>query len=164
MEKHDIKIGDVFVARVDGKYKYFQYIANDISQLNSDVIKGFVKEYNLGDKPDLPSIVKDDAQFYAHCVIKWGIKMGLWNKIGAAPVQMAEDVVFRDTNDWGRNKDVAPVRVSSKWFVWRVNKEFEQVGTLTDELRRKSYVGLVINPHGIIELLKGNKYPPNYPD
>jgi hypothetical protein len=28
----------------------------------------------------------------------------------------------------------------------------------------EAYVGLVINPKGIVELLKGNKYPENYPE
>lgn len=33
------KIGDVFCIEIDGKYKcFFQYIANDLEQLNSSVI------------------------------------------------------------------------------------------------------------------------------
>lgn len=38
------KIGDVFEVKIDEtSKKYFQYIANDMTQLNSDVIRGFKK-------------------------------------------------------------------------------------------------------------------------
>jgi hypothetical protein len=40
------KIGDVFSAKIDGNTKkYFQLIAFDLTQLNSDVIRGFKKVY-----------------------------------------------------------------------------------------------------------------------
>jgi hypothetical protein len=40
------KIGDVFSVPLDNiNKKYFQYIPNDLTQLNSDVIRAFVKRY-----------------------------------------------------------------------------------------------------------------------
>ena len=41
------KIGDVFEVPLEAKTKrYFQYVANDQSQLGADVIRVFTKAYN----------------------------------------------------------------------------------------------------------------------
>ena len=50
-------VGDIFEVKVSdiGK-KYMQYIANDLSQLNSDVVRGFSKIYNIEAKPSLQEI------------------------------------------------------------------------------------------------------------
>ena len=37
----------------ENRKKYFQYIANDLTQLNSDVIRAFRKEYSASDNPEL---------------------------------------------------------------------------------------------------------------
>lgn len=48
------KIGDVFSVTLDDTTKkYFLYVANDLSQLNSSVIKVFKNKYELDAKPDL---------------------------------------------------------------------------------------------------------------
>src|SRR5687767_12341966 len=164
MARKKTEIGDIFVATLDGRTKkYFQYVASDLSQLNSDVIRAFKRGYHLEEAPELTALVKDDVQFYAHCVIKWGLEMGLWEKVGNIPDVSNEEITFRDTNEYGRSLGEEPVMISDKWYVWKINQEYRNVGKLDSETR-KAYVGLVINPRGIIELLKGNKYPPNYPD
>jgi hypothetical protein len=40
-----IKFGDIFVIKFDEYQKYFQYIANDMTMLNSRVIRTFKKNY-----------------------------------------------------------------------------------------------------------------------
>jgi hypothetical protein len=78
-----IKVGDIFSSKVEDSHKkYFQYISNDSTQLNSDVIRSFNKSYPIDEVPDLKDVVKDEVTFYAHCVIKWGVKMGFWEKVG----------------------------------------------------------------------------------
>ena len=48
------KIGNVFCAEIDGKYKcFFQYIMNDLVQLNSSVIRVFKRRYPMDYKPDM---------------------------------------------------------------------------------------------------------------
>ena len=164
MIRTNTKIGDIFAARLGGnRKKYFQYVANDLSQLNSDVIRALKQEYADDDDPDLAEVVRGEVQFYAHCVTKWGVKMGLWERVGSVPDVGGLEIVFRRTSDYGRRPDEDPVRISDNWYVWAINGEHRHVGRLNEETRR-AYVGLVINPYGIIELLKGNKYPPNYPD
>lgn len=166
MARANTKIGDVFSVKVDdNSKKYFQYIVSDLTQLNSDVIRAFKKVYPINTNPDLSEIVSGEVEFYAHCVTKLGLKMNLWEKAGnISDVGKTDHILFRDTNDYGSKVGEEPIRVSNKWYVWRINdKDFTRVGKLEGE-NRKSYIGIVINPLGIIELLKGNKYPVNYPD
>jgi len=164
MARTQTKIGDVFAAMIsETKKRYFQYVANDLTQLNSDVIRAFKREHDLGAEPELSKIVKGEVEFYAHCVTKWGLKMGLWEKVGNIKELGDREILFRCTNEYGTGIDEEPVKLSDKWHVWKINGDFEPVGLL-DDVTRRAYVGLVINPRGIIELLKGNKYPPLYPD
>lgn len=77
------RIGDVFSVRVDGNCKYyFQYIANDMSQLNSSVIRIFCKKYPIDYEPVIDDIIKDKVLFYSHTVLSVGIRLGYWEKVG----------------------------------------------------------------------------------
>lgn len=159
------KIGDVFSVQIDENFKrYFQLIAYDLTQLNSDVIRAFKKWYSMDVDPDLSEIVNDDIDFYVHCTTKIGIAMNLWKKIGNNKnVGEINHILFRDTDDYGTNIGEMPIKISHKWFVWHINDSaFTYVGKLKGEYQ-KSYMGLIINPNGIMELMKGNKYPINYP-
>ncbi len=165
MKRVITKVGDIFEVRLDENIKkYFQYIANDRTQLNSDVIRGFKKEYPLQATPTLLEIIKDNVGFYAHCVVNAGVKRELWRKVGKIQdLGLLEHIIFKDTNDYGTKQGEEPVKISHNWHVWRINdKNFTHVGELIGE-NRGAFAGLVINPLGIIELLKGNKHPPHYP-
>jgi len=71
MAGKSIKIGDVFSVKLDDKNKkFFQYIANDLTQLNSDVIRSFKQKYPIDDNPELARIVEDEVDFYAHCILR----------------------------------------------------------------------------------------------
>lgn len=166
MARSNTKIGDIFSARIDdGSKKYFQLIAFDLTQLNSDVIRAFKKIYPLNASPDLSEIVNGEVEFYAHCVTKLGLKMNLWERVGnTTEIGSTKDILFRDTNDYGSKVGENPIKISNNWYVWRINdKDFTHVGKLEGE-NRKAEIGIVINPLGIMELLKGNKYPVNYPE
>lgn len=159
------KIGDIFSARIDDRTKrYFQLVASDVTQLNSDVIRAFKEGYPADANPVLSEVLKGEVEFYAHCVTKLGVKMGCWELVGRSnEVGEFESVLFRDTEDYGRKQEDGDIAFSGQWYVWRIGGPFVDVGKLEGE-NRNAYIGLVINPFGIIELLKGNKYPPHYPD
>lgn len=166
MAKTNTKIGDVFSVKIDdNNKKYFQLIAFDLTQLNSDVIRAFTKVYPINTNPDLSEIVKDEVGFYAHCVTKIGLKMGYWESVGnTAEIGNTTDILFKGSEDYGTKVGEEPIKVSHKWYVWHINdKDFTRVGKLEGE-NKKAYTGIVMNPLGIIELLKGNKYPINYPE
>lgn len=157
------KIGDIFSAQISDKSKKFiQLIASDISQLNSDVIRAFEKEYPLNASPDVEEIAKGEVDFYAHCVTKWGIKLGYWEKVGnISDVGNLDHILFRDTNDYGE-KEV--IKISHKWYIWRIGDlDFTRVGKLEGE-NRNAEIGLVINPASIVQRLQTGEYNlPFYP-
>ena len=160
------KIGDVFSVKMnDGSKKYFQLIAFDLTQLNSDVIRAFKKVYPANENPVLSEIVSGEVEFYAHCVTKSGVKMGCWEKIGyIKEVGSLNHILFRDTNDCGCKVGEEPIKISEKWYVWRINDEnITRVGKLKDE-NRKAEIGVVINPHSIVRRIQTGKYDFVYPD
>lgn len=157
------KIGDIFSAKLDdNSKKYLQYIANDLTQLNSDVIRVFKKVYPVDANPDLSEVVKDEVDFYAHCVVNWGIKMGLWKKVGKFADIGRLEIIFRSTDDSGLKPGEEPVRISHKWYVWKVNDKRSCVGKLVGE-NKKSEIGVVVTPGDIIDRMKTGKYDFVYP-
>lgn len=165
MARVNVKLGDVFLVKIGNKRKYFQYVANDSTQLNSDVIRAFKKSYSIDENPKIEDLINQDIDFYAHCIIKMGLKMALWEKVGnISNVGEINDVLFRSASDYARKAGEEPIKLSNNWYIWKINdRDFTKIGKLESEYK-KAFIGLVMNPNGIIELLKGNKYPNNYPD
>lgn len=146
------KIGDVFVALIDNTYKvYFQYIVNDLSLLNSDVIRVFKKKYLKDEQPTLQEIIKDDIAFYAHCVTNFGIKQGYWEKIGnIKETGDFSQVLFGDKND---EADIN----NHEWYVWQINKDTKHVGSLKNN-KKKIYPGGIWPSQSIIYKIKYGYY------
>jgi|CXWL01.1.fsa_nt_gi hypothetical protein len=160
------KIGDIFSVNVDKKIKkFFQLIAFDLTQLNSDVIRSFKKEYPTNAVPNLAEIVTGQVEFYAHCVTKWGVKLDYWEKVGnSLDVGNIDHILFRDTPDYGVKYGEEPIRTSYRWYVWHIgDSDFTRVGKLEGE-NRKAEIGLVINPQSIVHRMRTGKFDlPNYP-
>lgn len=149
------KIGDIFSVKInDCSLKYFQLIAFDVTQLNSDVIRAFKREYPINTKPELSHILEDEVDFYAHCVTKLGVKMGYWDKIGTVPdVGGLNHILFRDSSDYGNPQ----IKISHDWWIWKINEKQRRVGTLVGEYE-KAEIGLVINPESIVYRMKNGNY------
>jgi hypothetical protein len=160
MARKNTTIGDIFSVQTstDTK-KYMQYVANDLTMLNSDVIRAFKKQYPIESNPNLSEIVNDEVEFYAHCVTQWGIKLGFWKKIGnIAEVGDLKDVIFRDSSDYGNPQ----VKISENWWVWSVNKEQRSVGRL-EGVNRTAEIGIVFDAESIVERMKTGEYGGFYP-
>ena len=153
--KSNTKIGDVFSVKVDGnKLKYFQYITSDLTQLNSDVIRVFKEIYPANNNPDLERIINGQVEFYAHCVTKWGIKRGLWEKVGNnTDVGDTDHILFRDSGDYG----IPETKVSYDWWIWKINEEQKRVGRLIGE-NQKAEIGIVVNPESIVYRMRTGEY------
>lgn len=77
------KIGDIFGVEVDNDWKcYFQYVCNDMTQLNSSVIRFFGRRYHINEQPSVDEIVAGEVDFYAHTILAPGIQEGAWYKYG----------------------------------------------------------------------------------
>ena len=133
--------------------------------LNSDVIRAFATAYPVSAEPNISDIVNDEVDFYAHCVIKWGVRLGFWEKIGnAVDVGELNDILFRDTSDYGHSEGEEPIRKSNNWYVWHIgDDDFTRVGELEGE-NRNAEIGVVMDPVSIVERLKTGRYGGFYPD
>jgi hypothetical protein len=165
MARVNTKIGDVFSVKIDdNNKKYFQLVAFDLTQLNSDVIRAFKKIYPIDANPDVLEIVNGEIEFYAHCVTKIGLKMGYWESIGNInDVGKTDHILFRGTNDSG-SKPGEQIKVSHKWYVWKINdNDFTRVGKLEGE-NRKAEIGSVMPPDSIVYRMQTGEYDFVYPE
>ncbi len=164
MKRIVVKVGDVFAVSLnETSKKYFQFITNDSTQLNSDVIRVFQESYPIADGFDPLQIIKGKVEFYAHVVIKWGLKMQLWEKVGNANEVGPLNIHFRITSDYGHKAGEKPVRISSRWYVWQPNDpQFTFVGTLQGEHRNADW-GVVVNPQSIVHRIKTGSYNMAFP-
>ena len=156
------KIGDVFCIEIDGQYKcYFQYIANDFTQLNSSVIRVFKEKYPINYIPDIDTIIKDNVSFYAHTILKIGIVDNIWCKVGKSnTIGDVSNIYFRNTDDEFMN----PIpKISYNWFVWRIGEEFVTVGQLNDD-SRKYELGTVFHYSQIVKRIRTGNYSLPFPD
>ena len=158
------KIGDIFSVEVDDdSIKYFQLIAFDLTQLNSDVIRVFKKEFPTDMIPDCSELLSGEVEFYAHCITKLGVKLGYWEKVGrCVDVGETEHVLFRTTPDYGRAPGEERVRVSDNWYVWKIGGPMINVNRLEGE-NRSSEIGIVMNPESIVQRIKYGEYQGSFP-
>lgn len=159
------KIGDIFSVDLEhGTKKYFQLIAYDQTQLNSDVIRAFKTEYPCGPHPDISDIVHGEVEFYAHCVTRWGVKMDLWTKVGkSTELGDISKILFRDSRDYGAKVGEETIKISQNWCVWHINDDqFTYVGELEGE-NRKAEIEVVVNPFDIVKRIKTGYYDFVYP-
>ncbi len=153
------KIGDIFCVHVsEGAHRYFQYVANDMTQLNSSVIRVFKKNYPAGQTINFDEIVRDEVDFYAHCVLAWGIQFGHWQKVGKSQNIGAVEAWFRNSEDYGKPEII----VSNKWYVWKINKEFKFIGRLTDKYK-SAEIGVVVTPEDVVKRIRTGAYDFVYP-
>lgn len=136
------KIGNVFCVEIDGKYKsFFQYVANDMSELNSSVIRVFKKRYPMDYLPVMNDIVRDEVAFYAHTVLRAGIAGNAWYKVGKAEVLNEgeiNDVVWGQTHKFVviSITELSPINPLDNWFIWTINTPHIGVGKLPEKYHK----------------------------
>ncbi len=164
MKRVITKIGDIFEVKISDTSKgYFQYIADDMSQLNSAVIRAFSKRYSIESDVSLDEIIAGKIDFHWHTFIKLGVKMGFWIKIGNhSNLGNLDNVMFRDTPDYGRLNFNYEYDVSKSWNVWKINGLRSEVGELTNEYK-KAEVGIVLPADTVVHRMKTGKHDFVYP-
>jgi hypothetical protein len=154
-----IQIGDIFEVKLDGnKKQHFQYVANDVEQLNSSVIKVFKTKYDIGESLDVKHIANDGVDFYAHVFLRNGVKMGFWNKIGRVSEVKMDEIFFRGTNDYGNPK----IKISQNWYVWKINEPYLHVGKLKGKYR-DAEIGVVVTPEDVVTRMQTGSYDIGHP-
>ena len=159
------KKGDIFSIKIDEDHKkYMQYIANDSTQLNSDVIRVFKKTFLINEMPNLDVVVNDDVDFYAHCVVNLGVKLGVWEKIGKNEnLGSLESILFRGTKDYGHRVGEQPIKISNNWYIWKINDiDFTKIGKIGNY--KKADIGIIVTPFDILDRIRFGKYVFFYPE
>jgi hypothetical protein len=164
MAQTRVRIGDVFsVDTGDGQVRFFQYIGNDSTQLDSEIIRVYKNQYSNTNTIDLESIIAGEIDWHAHCFLRLGLKMGYWSKVGKAIITPGIILLFRDTYDYGRGAWQEPVLVSYNWVVWHPGQDFQRVGRLAGE-NEQADIGLVMSPVDIVYRMQHGVYDmPFYP-
>ena len=154
------RIGNVFCAEIDNECKrFFQYVANDLEYLNSSVIRAFKTKYPMDYKPKVEEIVKDEVEFYAHTILKFGIVFNAWYKVGTSKNIGDEykEVLFGTTHNhiYPSVHEIIEVNPAKNWRVWRINEPpIIQNGELSVKYVDKINQGGVIPYIDIINRLK----------
>lgn len=148
------KVGDIFCIKIDDEHKrYFQYVISDLTCLNSDVIRVFKKQYLINENPVLTEIVKDEVDFYSHCVTSAGIKRELWKKIGnIKDVGETKNIIFKCKADY-TSKDI-----DNDWIIWKINENIIHIGKLSEEYNENVFLGEVFPPDDIVCRIKTGSY------
>ena len=155
-----MSIGEVYLIESSDEQIYFQHIANDKSQLDSNVIRVFKKnDQELKMNTDLKSIVRSPVLFHAHVIISVGMKLKIWRSVGKEIVVEHSDVTFRSSDDAG-NPDV---KVSQNWWVWVANHSPKKIGALSPDYQNAE-IGLVVTPFEILNRIRKGKYDTVYPE
>ena len=157
------QLGDIFEVRIDFDTKsYFQYIADDLTQMNAPVIRAFIGKYPMSASPSFQRLVVSDVDFHAHTYLKLGVKNGIWSLVGNISPQKTSTILFRDSHDYGNPQFEITLDVSRNWFVWQPNGSRQEVGELSGELR-KAEIGVVMPPDTIAFRIRNGVFDFVYP-
>ncbi|MDO4190027.1 MAG: hypothetical protein Q4D29_13670 [Lachnospiraceae bacterium] len=153
MNRIVIKKGDVFVVKTDCYKRYFQYVVDDLTQLNSRIIKVFKESYPLNVDVNIHQIVQGEVDFYTHTMIRDGVRNHYWEKVGKAEIVDNIVFLFRSSLDYIEGNKVA---VSNRWKVWHANDNcMKYIGKLTDEYK-KAEIGFVDDAESVyIRIITG---------
>lgn len=157
------KIGDVFCIEIDNLHKrFFQYICNDLSCMNSSVIRVFRERYPMEYKPVLSEIIKGNIEFYAHTVLKPGIEDGVWYKIGKinSTDTNIQNIIWGTTDkykivDCRTTIEINPMQ---NWTIWQTNGNRIFIGSVPLHYYNQLENGMVKNNIDIVRRVRLGYY------
>lgn len=150
--------GDVFRIPVGSEeVAYFQYVADDSTQLGSQVIRVFRATYPEKKDLTLSEILSKCIDFHCHVFLKAGVKFGGWEKVGHSNPPKSLEVKFRSNSDFIKLPNGEPIStidgIPEGWMIWRVNEPWMRVNSLTPE-HEDSEIGLVMAPQDVVRRIR----------
>lgn len=153
-----IKVGNIFCAEVEGKYKfYFQFLCRDLTCLNSPVIRVFKRRYPLDANPTMDEIVNGEVCFYAHVVIRWGCQSDIWYKVGTSKelgLDRLNEIWFGLAQEISINEKTKSIEhhdPAENLWIWHVNQDFIKIGHIKKGEELYVEAGDVYPPSSIIK-------------
>lgn len=154
-----LRSGDVFEVPIDGYKQFIQYVMDDSNMFGANVIRAFEFEIPSDEDVNLNDLLEKKIKFYTHTMIKGGLKLCNWKKIGNLPLEDSFSApLFRATDDV-----YSEVKKSSNWYIWRAGEESRRIGKLTQQYRSLDY-GSVFHPIDIGEWLRTGSNGFMFPD
>lgn len=146
--------GDIYEIPIDDKTKaYMQFLMLDATQFNGDVMRVFEKKYPIHEDVDLGEVAKGKVAFHVYVYVKYGVKFGLFMKVGNVELGAFDPPSFRSDKSM---EPYYPGYVSDEWYVWRAGEEDRKIGKLTPEYKKLD-VGGIFPPADVIYRLKHGK-------
>lgn len=156
------KIGEIYQINGLEHKRYFQLVASDITQLNSDVIAVLSYKGDLPSKPaakELNEVTSAGIEFFTHTTVNAGFK-DLWTKIGKAKVVDYKDALFKDIYIKDDFPDWEPYEKDHyhSWVIWQVGGKWKKIGAKIDRYP-EAELGMVFSPNNIIYRIEHGQYP-----
>ncbi len=146
------KIGDVFQTKSG---ILLQLVAIDYIQLNSDMIAVYKKQH----ANDLNKLHSAPISFYHHTTVSVGVKQGLWQKIGHAPIPDTSKMIFKQYFD----KDIVEIlhenyltrllkySPPTYWTTWKVgDKKWKRINNKKG-FKLRAETGDIVHPQDIMD-------------
>lgn len=156
------KPGKLFSVNTQNGLKFFQYLGDDATQLGSNLIAVFNGTFRGMEDASPAAIKASGVAFYAHVLLKLGLKLDVWKPHSDADVISFTDVWFRDSPDYGN----PAIKETGTWWLWRANQKRVTIHGRSDDLVN-SHVGVVVTPGDVVKRMESGVYAffyPTYPD
>jgi hypothetical protein len=133
---------------------YFQLVGFDDSHMGAEVIRVFKVRHPQNTVPLWDELARSEVHFHAQTTIHFGLKLGLWCKVGfAAPVAGLDDLWFRASRDYG----TPTIKRSHAWEIWRCSEPPLYVGTLPPD-HLFDEIGVIFAPDRIVNRIETGNY------
>ncbi len=152
------RVGDIYRIRLsDGKVGYMQHLANDSTQLSSNIVLVLRSGYLPTEKPSFEQVSMHDG-FFAHVFLNAGETLKIWERIDHSRPVAPEPlpIVWTIYSDKDQN-----LEVSKNWQVWRTNEEMRV--PLSQEELVNCELGLVVSPTQIVHRIEHFAYSLKHP-
>lgn len=145
-----------------GKKRYFQYICNDISCMNTQVIRVFKTVYSAKDNPPVEKIVADEIDFYAHTIVRVGIIDNVWHKVetsndlGLDKLNKITFVLFFTADELTGLPSIQTDR--PLWKIWKSNERIHWCSDINEMSPKYLEIGSILPIHQIVNRLNDGFY------
>ena len=142
--------GSIFCTVRNNQKRFFQYVGSDLSQLNSDVIGIFRRNYTHNEFPNVARFLDDTYEYVLHTTISLGKRMCGWEYLGeTSEPHKIDDVLFVTQHSHPLFYRVGEP-IDGGWRIWKMN---EDAAVISYHPNGKLTNGMVFPPYSIEELL-----------
>lgn len=128
------------------------------------VIRVFKRRYPLDANPKMEDVVNDEVCFYAHSMLRWGVDLGVWNKVGTSKelgLDGLQTVWFGFAQDtyWDNEiRNLIPCHPSENLLIWQVNQKPIRICRLKEDQHYYIEYGAVMPAICIVERFQYGHY------